>query len=66
MGHDYESVDFSSLYYLGTRFIRELVEDAGEQTKGFSNPFNNEFFKLEQQFNTRDFGVQKAFVITKR
>jgi ubiquinone/menaquinone biosynthesis C-methylase UbiE len=38
------SDDFSSLYYLGSRFVRELVTDVSKY-EGFTNPVNKAFSK---------------------
>lgn len=63
-GLEYEIVDFSSIYYLGSRFLRELVTDVS-QYEGFSNPINEIFFGIEKNFSGGGFGVQQAIVINK-
>lgn len=56
--------DFSSIYYLGSRFLREIVTDAS-MYPGFSNPVNRMFYEIEKKFSGGGFGVQQAYVITK-
>jgi ubiquinone/menaquinone biosynthesis C-methylase UbiE len=59
----FEIIPFSSLYYLGSRFIRELVEDL-KDPENYQNEVNEMFFDLEKKFtNSKDFGIQQAFVI---
>lgn len=60
----YECVDFSSVYYLGSRFLRELVTDY-KSFPGYTNPINNAFYELENQYSGGDFGIQQAYVIKK-
>ena len=56
--------EFSSVYYLGSRFVRELVTDAAAYP-GYSNPINRIFFDIEKQFSGGGFGIQQAYVLTK-
>ncbi|MGH8616148.1 MAG: class I SAM-dependent methyltransferase [Burkholderiales bacterium] len=56
--------DFSSVYYLGSRFVRELVTDPAAYP-GYSNPVNTAFFELERQYSGGGFGIQQAYVIEK-
>ncbi len=56
--------DFSSLYYLGSRLIRDLTTDISKY-EGYSNPINEEFYKLEQKYSGGDFGIQQLYVILK-
>jgi len=60
----YDIEDFSSLYYLGSRLVRELVTDS-DSYPGFSNPINKIFFDLEREFSGGGFGIQKAVIIKK-
>ena len=60
----YEKVDFSSIYYLGSRFLRELVTNPNDY-KGYSNPINKIFFEIEKDFSGGEFGIQQAYIITK-
>jgi len=59
---EFEVVDFSSIYYLGSRFLRELVTDA-ESFPGFSNPINEIFYDIEKEFSGGGFGIQQAYTI---
>jgi len=60
----FHNIDFSSVYYLGTRFIRELATDY-KSYEGFSNPINFDFFKLERKYSGGGFGIQQAYIIKK-
>lgn len=60
----YTAVDFSSIYYLGSRFLRELVTDASAYP-GFSNPINEIFYKIEKEFSGGDCGIQQAYIVSK-
>lgn len=62
LGFSYEVVDFSSIYYLGSRLLRELVTDF-EQYEGFSNPINKKFAELQKDYRGGGFGIQQAFII---
>ena len=62
---DYQLEDFSSIYYLGSRFLRELVTDPAAYP-GFTNPINKLFYEIEKQFSGGGMGVQQAVVIKKR
>jgi ubiquinone/menaquinone biosynthesis C-methylase UbiE len=60
----YEVIDFSSIYYLGSRFVRELVTDPSAY-EGFSNPINRIFYDIEREYSGGGFGIQQAVVINK-
>lgn len=60
----YTEIDFSSIYYLGSRFLRELVTDSSEYS-GYSNPINQIFYGIEKEFSGGGFGIQKAYLIEK-
>jgi SAM-dependent methyltransferase len=64
LGVEYEVDDFSSIYYLGSRFLRELVTDAAAYP-GFTNPINALFFEIERQYSGGGMGIQKAVTVTK-
>jgi len=61
---DFSNIDFSSIYYLGSRFLRELVTDY-KSYEGFSNPINFDFFELEKKYSGGGFGIQQAYIINK-
>ena len=65
LGLSYHIEDFSSIYYLGSRFLRELVTDSAEYP-GFTNPINKLFYEMEKQFSGGGMGVQQAVIIRKR
>lgn len=56
--------DFSSIYYLGSRFLRELVTDPAAY-EGFTNPINKIFYEIEKNFSGGGMGIQQAVVISK-
>lgn len=58
----YEIEDFSSVYYLGSRFLRELVTDPSAYP-GYTNPVNKAFYDLSQQFKGGGFGIQIAYIV---
>lgn len=60
----FEIIDFCSVYYLGSRFLRELVTNASAYP-GYSNPINELFYEIEKKFSGGGFGVQQAYVIRK-
>lgn len=64
-GLDFEVNDFSSVYYLGSRLLRELVTNADDY-EGYSNPINKFFFELEKEFSGGGMGIQQAVIITKK
>lgn len=61
----YEINDFSSVYYLGSRLIRELVTEVNKYP-GYSNPINEIFYNLEKDFSGGNVGIQQAYIITKK
>lgn len=61
----YEIVDFSSIYYIGSRLLRELVTDF-EKYEGFTNPINEIFANIQRGYSGGGMGVQQAIVITKK
>ena len=65
LGLGYHIEDFSSIYYLGSRFLRELVTDSAAYP-GFTNPINKLFYEMEKQFSGGGMGVQQAVIIRKR
>jgi ubiquinone/menaquinone biosynthesis C-methylase UbiE len=65
LGLDFRVEDFSSVYYLGSRFLRELVTDPAAWP-GYSNPINRIFHDIEREYSGGGFGIQKAYVVQKR
>lgn len=61
---EFKVEEFSSIYYLGSRFLRELVTDASAYP-GFKNPINKIFFDIEKEFSGGGFGIQQAYVVKK-
>ena len=60
----YTSEEFSSIYYLGSRFLRELVTNPGDYP-GYTNPINKIFYDIEKEFSGGGFGIQQAYVVYK-
>jgi ubiquinone/menaquinone biosynthesis C-methylase UbiE len=60
---NYQIEDYSSIYYLGSRFLRELVTDPAAYP-GYSNPINKIFYEIERQFSGGGMGIQQAVIIT--
>ncbi len=60
----YEVIDFSSVYYLGSRFLRELVT-VPSKYPGYSNPINKIFYNIEKEFSGGGMGIQQAYVVEK-
>lgn len=61
----FENIEFSSLYYLGTRFFRDLVTDL-EDRDNYQNTINTLFYDLETKYSGKsDFGIQQAFIVHK-
>jgi len=55
---------FSSVYYLGSRFLRELVTNPSDYP-GYTNPVNKDFYELEKKYSGGGFGIQQAYIIEK-
>lgn len=60
----YENNDFSSIYYLGSRFLRELVTKVTDYP-GYTNPMNEIFYNIEKEYSGGGFGIQQAYIIYK-
>jgi len=64
LGLGFDAVDFCSIYYLGSRFLRELVTKPTDYP-GYSNPINGIFYKMERKYSGGGFGIQQAYVVRK-
>jgi ubiquinone/menaquinone biosynthesis C-methylase UbiE len=64
LGLKFNVEEFSSVYYLGSRFLRELVTDPAAWP-GYSNPVNKIFYDIEREYSGGGFGIQQAYVIRK-
>lgn len=60
----FDVLDFSSIYYLGSRFLQELVTNP-EEYPGYSNPINEIFYNIEKDYSGGGFGIQQAYIIQK-
>lgn len=63
-GYKFERIDYTSVYYLGSRFLRELITDASKYP-GYSNPVNEIFYNIEKDYSGGGFGIQQAIIIKK-
>ncbi len=63
-GVSYECNDLTSVYYIGSRFLRELATDY-KSFEGYTNPINEEFYELELKYSGGDFGIQQAYIVVK-
>lgn len=63
-GYKFQNIDFSSVYYLGSRFLRELVTNPNDY-EGYSNPINKIFYDIEKDFSGGGFGIQQAYILKK-
>jgi len=60
--YKFENIDFSSVYYIGSRFLRELITDY-KSFDGFTNPILEEFYNLELKYSGGGFGIQQCYII---
>tara|TARA_B100000212_G_C27384591_1_gene538656 strand:+ start:3668 stop:4456 length:789 start_codon:yes stop_codon:yes gene_type:complete len=65
---DFVNVDFSSTYYLLTRFVRETI-GADKFDQAYTSSFNLNAKKLHNDYfdyaRKNEFGIQQAYIITK-
>lgn len=60
----FTSVNFSSLYYLGTRVIRDVCcTDEDDFVDNYNTMFNDFFYNVETRYSNGDFGIQKLYVL---
>jgi len=60
----FECNDFSSLYYIGSRVLREVFTDY-KTFEGYGNPINELFFDLQKVHSGGGVGIQQIYMITK-
>jgi hypothetical protein len=60
----FETSDFSSIYYLGSRLIRDLIPES-KTFVGYDNPVNKIFHSIEKEFSGGDVGIQQAYILKK-
>jgi ubiquinone/menaquinone biosynthesis C-methylase UbiE len=65
LGHAFSIDEFSGVYYLGSRFLRELVTDA-PAWPGYTNPVNALFCEIERDYDAKGFGIQQAYIVEKQ
>lgn len=61
----YTHVDFSSVYYFGSRILREVLDNSNILTE-YTNIINNTFYELEKSFSGGNVGIQQLYVIRKK
>jgi ubiquinone/menaquinone biosynthesis C-methylase UbiE len=64
-GLEYQNIDFSSIYYLGSRVMRDLLTNPSDY-EGYSNPVNKDFYELELKYSGSNIGIQQIYVISKK
>lgn len=60
----FEVQEFSSIYYLGSRCLREYFEGSEIQQASYDHPLNKAFYELERQYSPSGLSVQQAYVIS--
>ncbi len=62
-GLSFHVEDFSSVYYMGSRVLRELIQNEEPAWGDYSSPVNKLFFEIEREYSGGGMGVQQAYVI---
>jgi hypothetical protein len=57
-----DDIDFSSIYYLGSRLIREIVSNK-DLFKKYNNPINKLFYNIEKKYSGGNIGIQQAYIL---
>ena len=65
LGLSFEVEEFSSVYYLGSRVLRELIQKEELPWGDYSSPVNKIFYEIEREYSGGGMGVQQAYVIRK-
>lgn len=60
----FKTVEFSGLYYVGTRFLRELINN--NQNQDYTNEFNKLFYEVENKYSVDKFGIQQIYYFEKK
>jgi len=55
--------EFSSLYYFGTRVLRDVISDHIFQPGDYTDPINKIFYELERRHSAKAIGVQQAYIV---
>jgi hypothetical protein len=63
LGYNVEKVNFTDAYYIGTRFIRDLLVSL-ERYPGYTDPLNNIFAGITRPYASiyKDFGIQQLLI----
>ena len=61
----FEVHEFSSIYYLGSRCLREYFEGSDIMQSTYDLPLNKNFYDLEKQYSAKGLSVQQAYVISR-
>ncbi len=64
LNYSYENIDYSSIYYMGSRIIREIINDNNDLKK-YDNILNEDFFKIQKKYQGGNVGIQQAYIIKK-
>ncbi len=61
---EFQKIEFSAVYYLGSRFLRELITDFSNY-EGYENPINELFCNIACKYRGGGFGIQQAYILKK-
>ncbi len=64
-GLSFQVEDFSSVYYLGSRVLRELIQKEQLPFGDYTSPVNKLFYQMEREYSGGGMGVQQAYIIRK-
>jgi ubiquinone/menaquinone biosynthesis C-methylase UbiE len=64
-GLSFQVEDFSSVYYFGSRVLRELIQKEQLPFGDYNSPVNKLFYEIEREYSGGGMGVQQAYVIRK-
>jgi ubiquinone/menaquinone biosynthesis C-methylase UbiE len=65
LGLSFTVDEFSSVYYLGSRVLRELIQKEELPFGDYSSPVNKLFYDIEREYSGGGMGVQQAYIIRK-
>jgi ubiquinone/menaquinone biosynthesis C-methylase UbiE len=63
-GHPFKNEDYSCIYYIGTRLLRDLLVDESSY-RDYGNAFNALFKDIEIKHSARGCGIQQAYIVSK-
>ena len=62
-GISFEVNEFSSVYYLGSRVLREVIQNSETPWGDYSSPVNRAFYELEREYSGGGMGIQQAYIL---